>query len=197
LPEALKGKLNLAQYRRILSYPSWNYLLATIIETRSYEAALEACIRLLEFSEKHRERLSQSEYEQNLQRLYLCALSMLDRLDRWEEYLAVWRELRTSTNFCFRATRSIAGAVPNWESCLIQEAGGSVYLHFLWISAGRKALIERKLARRKEGKRLGHMLHRQQDQLSDEELWNRLERVKARINYAESLRSVINRAWGS
>lgn len=197
LPKFLKGKLNLAQYRRILSYPTWNYLQATIIETRSYEAGLEAFIRLLDFTEKHRESMGKKEYEDNLQRLYLWALSMLDRLDRWEEYLLVWKELRNNAEFSFRLAKPVAQIVPNWESCLLCEEDDWVHLHFLWISARRKALIERKLVRQRAGRKLGNMLHRQQDEFSDGELWKRFERVRAKINYAERLRSIIKQGRGS
>ncbi len=95
----LNGKLSLEKYQRLMSYPGWNYFTQSIKATRAFENGLDACLILLQYTEDIRDDLSVADYERNLQTLYFFLLTMLDRLDRWGDYLSLWENLRNNTQF--------------------------------------------------------------------------------------------------
>jgi lipoprotein NlpI len=100
---------------------------------------------------------------------------LLDKLDRWEEYLLVWDQLRANTSFALTYARRPHLASQDIEPFILRDEGDLIYVHFLWHTAHRKSLIERKLAKLQAGKKLGNLLHSQQDELSDSEIrarWN-------------------------
>jgi hypothetical protein len=184
-PEPLRVKLDLRRYRTLMAQPCWDYFLTTIISTRAYESGLEACLRLLTFSENHRDKLTDEECENHLKRLYLAILEMLDRLDRWEEYAFVWDSLRANTTLAFAQPPRPAflGMTP----FVLKDEGNLVYVHFLWFAARRRSIIGRKLDKLHSGRKLGNLLHSQQDELSDVEIRTRWERIKERIVFAEMM----------
>ncbi len=51
----------------------------------------------------------------------------------------------------------------------------ALWVHFLWGTTIRKAVIERKVQAKREGRRLGNLRHHPQDELSDAERRRRLE----------------------
>ncbi len=181
IPDPLKVKLDLPRYRTLMGYPCWNYFRATISGTRAYESGLEACLRLLTFAENHRDSLTKEEYEGHLQRLYLGILDMLDKLDRWEEYALVWDTLRSNTVLVLPQPRRPPSF--GMEPFTLRD----------WHTAHRRCLIERKLAKLRAGKKLGNLLHSQQEELSDFEIRARWERVKQRMIYAEKVNDLIAR----
>ncbi len=191
IPDPLKVKLDLPRYRTLMGYPCWNYFRATISGTRAYESGLEACLRLLTFAENHRDSLTKEEYEGHLQRLYLGILDMLDKLDRWEEYALVWDNLRSNTVLVLPQPRRPPSF--GMEPFTLRDEGNLIYVHFLWHTAHRRCLIERKLAKLRAGKKLGNLLHSQQEELSDFEIRARWERVKQRMIYAEKVNDLIAR----
>src|SRR6266704_2172128 len=95
--QLLRAKLDLAKYRRLMSYPTWNYFIQSLVGSRSYEKGLDACLLLLQYTEENRQRLTTHECEHNLQVLYSFLLTLLDKLDEWEEYLTLWEVLRLNT----------------------------------------------------------------------------------------------------
>ncbi len=80
-----------------MSYPMWNYLMQAVLRTRSYEEGLDGGLLLLSYTEQCRQSLPEREYRSNLIKLYRFILLMLDKLDRWEEYIAVWESIRANT----------------------------------------------------------------------------------------------------
>ena len=192
IPDPLKAKLDLTRYRTLMEYPFWNRFRATISGTRAYESGLEACLRLLTFAENHRDSLTKKEYESHLQRLYSGILNMLDKLDRWEEYILVWDSLRANTSLALTYARRYASY--GIEPFILRDGGDLIYVHFLWTTDHRRRLIERKLAKLRAGKKLGNLLHSQQEELSDSEIRARWERVKQRMIYAEKVNDLIARA---
>lgn len=192
IPDPLKVKLDLPRYRTLMGYPYWNYFRATISGTRAYESGLEVCLRLLTFAENHRDSLTKEEYEGHVRRLYLGILDMLDKLDRWEEYMLVWDSLRANTSLSFSYARRHASY--GIEPFILRDGGDLIYVHFLWHTDHRRRLIERKLSKLRAGKKLGNLLHGQQEELSDSEIRARWERVKQRMAYAEKVNDLIARA---
>jgi hypothetical protein len=192
VPDPLKVKLDLRRYKFLLGYQGWNYFLSTILSTRAYAAGLEACLRLLTFAAGHRDRLTDVEYERHLQHLYSAILDMLDRLDMWEEYLTVWNSLRVNTSLAFQQPRRPVSF--GMEPFTLRDEGKLIHVHFLWFTAHRKRVIERKVAKLHAGKKLGNLLHSQQEELSEGEVRQRWEQAKQRIIYAERMNELIARA---
>jgi hypothetical protein len=191
-PEPLRAKLDLQRYRTLLTEPCWDYFLATIIGTRAYGSGLEASLRLLTFSENHRDEFAEEEHESHLMRLYSAILEMLDRLDRWEEYAFVWDSLRANTRLAF--TQPQRPASLGMGPFILKDEGNLIYVHFLWFKAHRRRIIGRKLDKLNSGRKLENLLHSQQDELSDAEIRTRWERIKERIVFAEMMNGLDARA---
>ena len=182
---ALTRKLDLATHRAILAYPWWTLIRQAIVDTRSYDRGLAAGVQLLGHTDAYRDVLPPGEIESHVTRLGFFLLEMLDRRDDWEGYLATWDLLRTHT--ACGLTYQPAAAVthgPRLAPFILGEHAGSLRVHFLYLTQHRKAVIERKLSRQRRGAKLGNLLHAAQDELSDEEIRERLEAVTVRVREA-------------
>ncbi len=60
---------------------------------------------------------------------------------------------------------------------ILRRGPDAIWVHFLWQLVYRKTVIERKVQARRQGRRLGNLLHHPQDELSDHERRRRVERV--------------------
>ena len=185
--DPLKVSLTLPRFRFILSYPQWNHFQATVRGTRAYEWALEGCLRLMTFAENHRRELTEQEYNGYLSTLYLEALDMLDKLDRWEEYVSVWDSLRQNPNLTFLQPHRPPDC--GMEPFTVRKDEKWMYVHVLWFRADRRKVIGRKIERLHAGKKLGNLRHSQQNELSQTEIYRRYERVKQIIRWAEAMRT--------
>lgn len=173
---ALKGLGDLATYRTIME--TWEWLPAAVRATRSYQAGLDLGLLLLRVVELHQLALARQEVASHRRRLYWFILDMLDRLDQWDVYLATWARVRalTTETLTYQAgARHVHGTrlVP----FIMGENAGGLTVHFLWPTLHRKELIERKVARRRRGQKLGNVTHATQDELSTDELGRRLSWV--------------------
>lgn len=175
---SLAKKFSLKKYRKIISYPTWNYVSQAIFTTKSYEAGLEGSFLLLKLTECYKPKLEKKEYESNLRQLYSFVLSMLDSLDRWEEYLELWdklfREVPLADTYG-KGARDFHGK--GIEPFIVAEDEHTLYIHFLWGTQDRKEVIKRKLFKKGSGKRIDYLLHAQQEQLTDSEIRRRLDRL--------------------
>ena len=175
---ALTRRLDLATYRAILAYPWWSLIRQAIVDTRSYDRGLDAGLRLLSHTDTYRDVLAPRELESHVTTLGLFILEMLDRLDDWEGYLATWHLLRTHTSCSLtyeRAARFTHG--PRMTPFILGEDTRGLLVHVLYLAAHRKAVIERKLDRQRRGAKLGNLRHATQEELSEEEIRERLEAV--------------------
>ncbi len=90
--------------------------------------------------------------------------------------LARWAARARSSGACVRAvdraTYRALRSNPTWGLVmqLLVTTQGQIRLHWLWLLSHRKDLIARKLARRRAGRRVGHLRHHPQSELSDAEL---------------------------
>ncbi len=174
---ALTARLDLSSYRRIMAVPTWGFVLQAIIATRSYAKGLEAGLLLLRFTEENRERLAPTEFESNRADLYCFLLDMLDRLYQWEAYLAAWGQIRAHTAYALSYSPQARLAETDMAPFILRRDPETLWVHFLWPTVYRKAVIERKVQAKRQRKRLGNLWHHPQDELSDEELHRRLEWV--------------------
>jgi len=153
-----------------MSDPTWKSLWRDIDAAEAYDDGLELGLRLLRATEQHRIHLGERGYQANQILLYRCILSMLDKADRWDAYLAAWETIRTRTSHCLPGrgdTLTLHDA--QYMSFVRRDDGGfgvpalpygarppkTIAVHFLYPQVHRKALIERKLAQEQAGKRAG------------------------------------------
>lgn len=94
----LRGLDDLHTYRRIMAAGTWGWLRQAVCATRAYQAGLDLSLLLLRVLDLHRPQLDRDECaSSHRQQLYYFVLDMLDRLDRWDAYLAAWACLRART----------------------------------------------------------------------------------------------------
>ncbi len=201
LPELHKSclteKISLEQYRTVMSYPIWNFVQRAIIDTRSYEHGLNSCIVFLQFTEHFRTQLDKKEFESNSIKLYSLVLGMLDRLDRWEEYLEFYDYFRKSCDFCLTySKRSKETHGKEIEPYIVSEDKNTIYVHFLWGSHHRRDLIARKADKKMAGKGLGNQFHARQSELSAEEVEKRLAWILKTAEYAKRFNEKLKNSKG-
>jgi hypothetical protein len=188
-------KLDLKRYRKIMGYPLWGYLCQAVDITRSYQEGLEFDLLLIRFTEDNLHKLSEREHSCNLKRLYRFALRMVDALDRWEEYLATWKTMRANTTLTDAYPKNEWNLQdPGLQSFLLREEAHLLHVHFLWLTLGRKETIERKLARKRSGKKIGNLLHQQKPELTEEEIQRRLDFLAAKMRWVEKTKALIDSA---
>lgn len=148
--------------------PTWKALWREIDEAEAYDDGVELGLRLLQATQHHRGRLGERAYQANQILLYRSILAMLDKADRWDVYLAAWETIRTQTNHCLPGRGdTLTLHDPQYMSFVRRDDGGfgvpalpsgirppkTIAVHFLYPQVHRKALIERKLAQERSGKR--------------------------------------------
>ena len=107
----------------------------------------------------------------------MCSSS--ERLDRWDAYLGTWARVRAHT----RPTRSrciperASGPGAALTPYVLREDARGLTVHFLWLTRFRKTIIERKVQRHRQGQKRGNVWHATQDELSGDELRERLTGV--------------------
>jgi len=196
----LAKHLPIEKFREILSYPIFSLIRETIDYTRSYEVGLESWLRLLEFAENNQKSFGKKEQDQYLEKLYLSILHTLDCLDRWEEYFDLWEKIFANTNishtfFSPKSKEEInVGYYEDIEKYLIFEEKGEYCVHFLYYQSNRKKMIERKLAKKRQGGKIGNLLHARQEDLTHEEIKIRYERMVKKAQYVNHFESLIRKA---
>ena len=173
----LTQRLDLSLYRRIMADATWDFVVEATTATRSYETGLEAGLLLLRFAETHRADVSPTVFEDHMMRLYSFVLDMLDRLDQWDTYLDAWAQIRANTNYAVPERRDVPVEAMGMAPFILRRDPETLWVHFLWELAYRKAVIERKVEARRQGRRLGNLLHHPPDELSEQELRRRVERL--------------------
>lgn len=161
-----------------MSYPNWNYLRQAIIKTRDYEKGLEGGCLLLQYTEEEKKKLTDKEYENNSVLLYYFILDMLDKMDRWEDYIMVWKHLRGSKDFTLKyAQKSLKVHGNKIKPFISRKDSNCLYVHFLWTTLYRKNLIERKIEKSREEKKIWNLFHATKSELTEEEIQKRLDHI--------------------
>ena len=172
----LTQRLDLSLYRRIMADATWDFVVEATTATRSYETGLEAGLLLLRFAETHRTDVSPTVFEDHMMRLYSFVLDMLDRLDQWDAFLEAWAQIRGNTNYAIPERPDAPVDAMGMAPFILRRDPDTLWVHFLWEVAHRKAVIERKVEARRHGRRLGNLLHHSPDELSEQERRRRVER---------------------
>jgi hypothetical protein len=147
--------------------PTWKALWRDIDEADAFDDGLELGLRLLQATQHHRDQLGERRYQAYQILLYRSVLSMLDKADRWDVYLAAWETIRTQTGHCLPGRGdTLTLHDPQYMSYVRRADGGfglpalpyggrppeTIAVHFLYPQVHRKTLIERKLAQERAGK---------------------------------------------
>jgi hypothetical protein len=184
--------LDWESYRVTMEPATWKALWRDIDSSQAYEDGLEVGFRLLWATRQHRDRLSSRAYQANQILLYRSILSMLDKADRWDTYLAVWEAIWARadqdltvkgdalamrdprlTPFIRRADGEL-GAPPPPHGAPPPKAVG---MHFLCTQLRRKSLIERRLSQELAGRLVSDRRPMGRNALSTEEILSRLARI--------------------
>ncbi len=149
-------------YKTTMTSPAgWSSFVRTVRSTRDPELGLRVGFRLLTAAEAHRRRMPQETYQHHLRLLYVFVLGMLDKGDRWVDYLGTWHSIREHTSlYMTYDPDALEDHGPAMEPFVIRRDPGTLHVHFLYGQEHRRAMIERKLARRLAGKSVGHLMHR-------------------------------------
>lgn len=160
------------QFRELLSYPTWNYLRQVIWIARAYDKGLTAGIHLLNLNEEYKERLTQKEYDNHTRLLYGLCLDMLDKLDRWDDFLVAFDQVWKDRRFIFRCHKKTLNEEFGdlLAKGVVSETEHYVYIHEFYLHLIRKEVIERKIQRRERGYKLGSMYHHTRENLAPEEV---------------------------
>jgi hypothetical protein len=190
----IASDLSYEQYDRLLHCPLWSLITETLRYTRSYEDGLRVADKLLALSERYRARMTQERYLTYVKTLLCFSLSLLDRLDRWDEYLKLWTELRQRTDLVdvrnnVSNLRNLYGS--KLDEWVIREDSAGLHLQFLWGTDRRKKLIEKKLHKQKTGGKLGNMRHARRSELTAEEIRQRYEFMLRKAEYFEKMQALI------
>jgi hypothetical protein len=96
---AIIENVSLERLRYLLAYPVWGIAQQFAVRTRSYDQWLSFVRVLLRAAFVYQPQLAEGEQRSFFPFLFHSYLAMLDKLDRWEEYLACWHVLREHTRF--------------------------------------------------------------------------------------------------
>jgi len=160
------------QFRKLLSYPIWNYFLQVVRLSRAYEESLGVGIHLLNLNEEYKNRLTQKEYDDHSLILCHLCLDMLDSLDRWDDFLVAFDQIWKDQRFIFRCHKKSLNEEFGdlLAKGVVSETEHYIYVHEFYLHLLRKEVIERKIQRREEGRKLGNMYHHTREDLTPEEI---------------------------
>jgi hypothetical protein len=167
--------MSLRQLRYFCSYPLWNIATAFLKHTRSYSDGLEIAQLLLRAAYDYRHEIPREENERYFSLLFSFYLAMLDRLDRWDEFLRCYDALMRVTSFYLTyAADAEALHGPKLRQYILDTERGFLKVHFLWGQHHRREIIERKMTRQRDGRSVGHLRHAQKNELTPHEISRRI-----------------------
>ena len=184
--------LDWESYRVTMESATWKALWQDIDGSQAYEDGLEVGFRLLQATQQHRARLSPRGYQANQILLYRGILSMLDKADRWDTYLAAWETIWAQANRDLTVRGDAQAMSDSRHAPFMRQADDgpdstpfpygtpppkAVAVHFLYTQLRRKALIERRLAQELAGKLVSARRPVGRNALTTEEIRSRLARI--------------------
>ena len=185
--------LDWESYRVTMGDSTWKALWQHIEAERAYEDGLEAGFRLLQATQQYRVQLGERAYQSNQVLLYCNILSMLDKADRWDEYLAAWETIRAQTSHCLTLRGDALTDGGSKLAPFVRRADGgfgapplpygasppkTIAVHFLHTQLRRKLLIERRLAQERAGRSVSHRRPSGRDAMTGEEIKSRLAQIR-------------------
>lgn len=172
---------SLEHLRKLLSPYLYNWTFKYFIRTRNYELGLHfigICYMIISLNAT---AISKEEYARFDRDLILGKLRMLDRLNRWQEYIATFNYVRENKEYAFIYSAKSLGidikapnALPDKDSYILKIANEYVAVHFLYTISDEYEKVKRKYERLCSGKSVDHLKRHSQESLTDYELNRRL-----------------------
>lgn len=181
--ENLKKIFGFEQYRALFAnetYYYWNQLWQIVNYTKSYKQGVEIALTLLDRFELYKAKFTQDEQERQLILICYQFLKMLDKADRWEDFLKNWEiikeksiKLKLGSEYS-NSSREFHFSRGGKEHFLRDTKNG-FKLGFLYGMEKRRDLIKRKLEKSKKSKNIKNLKHEQQVDLTPEEIKERYD----------------------
>jgi hypothetical protein len=163
------------------TYYHWNHLWEMIRYTKSYDLGLEISIRLLNLFEMYRDRFTKEKQESQLFLICLQFLQMLDFLDRWEDYIKYWEIIKEKSMNekigCSEYSKDSKDFHFNngGEKYFLYDTQNGFKLSFMYGMEGRRNIIQKKLEKAKNSKKIKNLLHEQQSDFTYQEIKERYD----------------------
>ena len=235
LPEALKSPPTLDGVINLVGSVQFNEVMSAARYLKEYAAGLEIAERVIDFVEASPALNNENpEHRAALIKLWRSKLRLLDRADRWDDYVnvvlalerrvdlvaptppqsihesdynyykrmlsqqsldrqrrAVYNELASRTESCQDRTYHRDGTWTANVPATLKHMLDDLFLK------DRLRIIQGKIAKRNEGKRITHLQHKQAWELTDEEYKRRQEWLRTWRAYRRRCKESIRRAAGT
>lgn len=194
LPTDLIKFPTIEKYREMMNQQYWSYSRRTILYLREYEAGLQGIEYLLRLTDLFKNELTGEEVRANRHKLWSFYLQLLDKLDRWEDYLATVEMLRQNPEGQEFLSHSSPVLTPKGRKAYIAASDRRAWyhsVHALWKKGdpgaevwmvsyitSRERLIQKKIDLQKAGKSVKRFRHKSPAELTDEEYRRRIEVLK-------------------
>jgi hypothetical protein len=166
------------KFKVVLSDPVWLSVQWLVMATRDYERALNTVGMLLHYLEIKKAAFKREVYEQYEMKLLDFLLKLLDKTDRWEEYVDIYNHILKERPFYCLTYSNERDNDPTFERFIRWTGRKFHHVHFLYVHHYRYEVICRKLDKARSGKRTGNLYHAKQGDLSNEELQQRYDQTK-------------------
>jgi len=140
-----------------------------------YDTGVQIGYGLLDAADRFRDSF---DHDRRLQLIYVFLLDMLDKTDRWREYLRVFDDARAEIHRVdtVKPYPAVMCEFRVYRPFVLGETTEGYLMHYLHVRAGRLAVIRRKVDLELAGRKTGHLRHRAVD-LDDGEIVRRLRQV--------------------
>ena len=164
-----------------------------VYATKAFFEGIEICQVAFKILNECKNRLNQEQYNTHLMDICSHFLMFLDLSDQWDAYLESYDEIFENIKIYIPIGQdnfdSGRHRLRNSATYYKEHKGSYVYVHFLWRQATRRELLFRKLEKLRKGGKIGNMLHKQQNSLTQDEILERYNRVMSWIRYPQSTSS--------
>lgn len=186
----LQRTMTIEKYRKIFGRIYWDSTRRAIRLLGEQEAGIQGIAYLLKLTEIYRNELSEEEIKNNKHKLWSFHLELLDKSDRWEEYIETLEKYKQEPEGKNFQPAHWVRLTPGGRKDLDSAAS-----HYAWWRAAealwenddpraaalfvsRQSVIQRKIDRRKTGKSFKHLRHKEFKELTDEQYQYRIEVIK-------------------
>lgn len=188
----------LERIRNTTKYPNWTLAIDSLEATRNYDLALSFSISIFIRSFDYTSEMSKDELERIHHITSSFILSMLDKADMWEEFLAWFWFLRHHTESYLRYDLHIGSHNDSDLEQFIDDKGDHyTWVHNMYVYNHRRRIVERKLSRRRTGMERKSDLHHPKSELSHMDLRRRLENVFAHFRIKQEAQAYWQAFWQS
>lgn len=187
--------ISIDKYRFMMCPEVWCFATEAICATRNYDIGLDIGILLLQCTIQFQTRLDEHELDRSLHIISIFILDMLDRSDRWEEYLDWFNFLKKNCTLNIRENKNWLRNDPETLAYIVGRDGNDVLLKYMYQYHPRMKTIERKIARLRRGRSTGNVRHPQKDELTPEEIRHRLDKVIELFRFKQTATAYWQQYW--